>query len=350
MDATTIGVDLAKNVFEVAVANGSWRVVGRHRLTRAQLETFLCQQAVAHVVMEACGTAHYWARLAQRQGHRVTLLPAQYVRPYVRRHKTDRTDAEALLEAIRSGGIPPVVVKTIAQQELLAVHRVRAQWMATRTARLNAVRGLLQEHGIVLPRGARTVLATVPALLEDADRALPRQLRAVLALVVEEVRDLERRIHLLDRELAAVATGDPVAQRLLGIPGIGVLTATALIATVGHIHTFRRARRFASWLGLTPRESSSGGHRHLGAITKQGDVYLRCLLTHGARAVLLMAHRAAKSGKPLTRLQQWALTVHTRRGHHKTTIAVANKLAQIIWAVWSRDMAFAAQPAVPQAA
>lgn len=350
MDATTIAVDLAKNVFEIAIANECWHVVRRYRLSRTRFERFLREEPVAHVVMEACGSAHYWARTAQRSGHRVTLLPSQYVRPYVRRHKTDRTDAEALLEAVRSGRIPPVAVKSVAQQELLALHRVRQQWITTRTARLNAMRGLLLEHGIALPRGARTVLTQIGALLGRDDRTLPPRLCDVLTRVRDEVRELEDRIHLVDRELAGLAAADPVIERLMRIPGVGLLTATALIATVGHIHAFRRARRFASWLGLTPRERSSGGQRHLGAITKQGDVYLRCLLTHGARAVLLMAQRAAHAGKPLTRVQQWALSVHRHRGHNKATIAVANKLARIIWVVWSRDVEFTATPPMTAAA
>jgi len=350
MDATTVAVDLAKNVFEIAVANGQWRVVRRHRLTRARFERFLRDESVAHIVMEACGSAHYWARTARGIGHRVTLLPSQYVRPYVRRHKTDRTDAEALLEAVRSGNIPNVVVKSVTQQEVLALHRVRQQWMTTRTARLNAMRGLLLEHGIAIPCGARTMLTHVGILLGGDDGTVPRRLCDVLTWLRDEVRELEQRVQAVERDLAALAAGDPVIQRLMRIPGVGLLTATALIATVCHIHAFRRARRFASWLGLTPREWSSGGQRHLGAITKQGDVYVRCLLTHGARAVLLMARRAAHAGTALTRLQQWAVTVHRNRGHNKATIAVANKLARIIWVVWSRDVEFTPTPAVAAAA
>jgi transposase len=350
MDATTIGVDLAKSVFEVAVANAQWRVVARHRFTRPQFKRFLREQTPTHVVMETCGTAHFWARLAQGHGHRVSLLPAQYVRPYVRRNKTDRTDAEALLEAVRSGRIKPVTVKTVVQQELLALHRMRDQWMATRTARINALRGFLQEHGLTLARGARTVLAKVSALLADDQAPVPSRLREVLPLLVEEVRDIEERIARIEAALQAAADDDAVIQRLLGIPGVGLLTATAAVATVGHIHAFRRARQFACWLGLTPSERSSGARRRLGAISKQGDVYLRCLLTHGARSVLLAAHRTAKRGKSLTRLQQWALSVQAHRGHNKATVALANKLARIVWVVWSREVEFQAAPAIPEAA
>jgi transposase len=277
-------------------------------------------------------------------------LPAQYVRPYVQRNKTDRTDAEALLEAVRSGRIMPVPVKTVVQQELLALHRMRDQWMATRTARINALRGFLQEHGLTLARGARTVVTKIAALLADEQTPIPARLRHVLPLLVEEVRDIEDRITRIEGALQSVAADDAVIQRLMRIPGIGLLTATAAVATVGRIHAFRRARQFACWLGLTPREHSSGMHRRLGAISKQGDVYLRCLLTHGARSVLLAAHRAAKGRKSLSRLQQWALTVQTHRGHNKATIALANKLARIIWAVWSRDVEFHGAPAIPTAA
>lgn len=346
MDATTIGVDLAKSVYELALANAGWHVIERKRLTRPQFERWLATQPATHVVMEACGTAHHWGRLARGHGHRVTLLPAQYVRPYVRRSKTDRTDAEALLEAVRSGRIAPVVVKTRAQQELQALHRVRAEWMTTRTARINALRSFLQEYGIPVARGARIALTTIPVILADAEASVPPRLRAILVRLLDELRRLQKDLEGLERELAAVAAADPVAQRLLTIPGIGVLTATAFLGSVGHIHTFHRARRFASWLGLTPHERSSGLRRRLGAISKMGDVYLRYLLTHGARAVLCAARRAQRRARALTRLQQWSLHVQTHRGHNRATVAVANKLARIVWAVWSRDVPYTDRPAL----
>jgi transposase len=338
MDATTVAVDLAKSVFELAVANGQWRVVERRRLNRAQFTRYLTATAPTHLVMEACGMAHFWGRLAQQHGHRVTLVPPAYVRPYVRRNKTDRADAEAILEAVRSGEMPSVPVKRVDQQALVALHRVREQWMTTRTARINTLRGILREHGITLPAGAQTAVKAVPAMLEDPNTSLPMHLRTILASVHQEIRALEARVADLERELRVLADADPVVTRLRTIPGIGLLTATALVGTVGNIHTFRRARQFASWLGLTPRERSSGQRRRLGAISKQGDVYLRCLLTHGARAVLVSAHRRTASGQSLTRLHQWAVTLRHRRGHNKATVAVANKLGRIVWAVWHRDV------------
>jgi transposase len=242
---------------------------------------------------------------------------------------------------VRSGQIPSVPVKRVEQQALVGVHRVRKQWMTTRTARINTLRGILREHGILLPAGARAALQAVPRILEEAKTQLPRHLRQILESVHEEVRAIEARIADLERELRALADTEPVVTRLRTIPGIGLLTATALVGTVGHIHAFRRARQFASWLGLTPREHSSGPRRHLGGISKRGDVYLRCLLTHGARAVLIAARRRRRDAQPLTRLHQWAATIQDRRGHNKATIAVANKLGRIVWAVWHKDVPFA---------
>ncbi len=337
MDATTVAVDLAKTVFELALANAQWHLVGRQRLNRAGFTRFLAETPPTHVVMEACGTAHYWGRVAQDHGHRVTLVPPGYVRPYVRRNKTDRADAAAILEAVRSGQVPTVAVKRVEQQALVALHRVREQWMTTRTARINTLRGILREQGILLPAGARAALQAIPSVL-DAATLLPAHLRRVLADVHEEVRAIEGRIAALERELASLAADDPVVTRLRTIPGIGLLTATALVGSVGHIHAFHRARQFASWLGLTPREHSSGPRRRLGGISKRGDVYLRCLLTHGARAVLLAAHR--RRGASSTALHRWALDLRERRGHNKATIAVANKLGRIVWAVWTKDVPY----------
>lgn len=338
---TTVAVDLSMTVFEVGIADRQWRIVERRRLNLRQFARFLADQPMSHIVMESCGTAHHWGRVAQGHGHRVTLLPIHYVKPYLRGNKTDRTDVDALLDAVRTGHIPPVVVKTTAQQELVALHRIRQQWVATRTARVNALRGFFREHGIPLPAGPRAALAAVPALAER----LPAQLALAVTSVHDDVRSLETRITGVERQLAAIAKDHDTVQRLLEIPGVGLLTATALVGSVGRISAFRRARQFASWFGLTPREHSSGPRRRLGAITKRGDVYLRYLLTHGARAVLLTAQRRAAARKPLTGLQPWAVQLAARKGHNKATIAVANKLARTIWAVWARDTTYTATPA-----
>jgi transposase len=204
---------------------------------------------------------------------------------------------------------------------------------------------------VPVPVGARTVLARVCAILDDPTRALPATLHQTLTLLIEEVRALETRVAAVDRELSRVARINPAAARLQQVPGVGVVTATALVGAVSHIHAFRRGRDFASWLGLTPRESTTGNRRYLGRISKRGDGYLRCLLTHGARAVLLAAQRTARTApQRLTRLQQWAVTLAARRGHNKAAIALANKLARIIWALWCREADFHSPLVTPVAA
>jgi len=241
--------------------------------------------------------------------------------------------------------VQPVPVKTVEHQTSQALHCVRSQWQAARIARINLVRALLREQGLPIPLGAHKVLACVASILENAEIALPGLFRSTVALVVDEIRDLEARLATIDQQLAQVARTHPIAVRLLHIPGVGVLTATALVAAVPHIHAFRRGRAFASWLGLTPRECSSGGHRRLGGISKRGDRYLRCLLTHGARVVLLTAQRRVQaSPEHATPFQQWAVTVAARRGHNKAAIAVANKMARTVWAVWHHDVDYQATP------
>jgi transposase len=346
MTSTMIAVDVAKSVFEVAVSTHPGRVSGRYRQTRQQFARFIAAQAPATVLMEACGSAHFWGRHAQAHGHQVKLLPPQAVRPYVPRNKTDRADAKGLLEAVRNESIHPVPVKSEAQQALTALHRLRSTWMATRTARLNTVRGLLREFGITIPVGARHVVPRVAALLADPATALPTILYPALQSAVDEIRALEQRLREVERQIAALATSTPVVAHLQTIPGIGLLSATALVAFVGAAQRFPSGRHFASYLGLTPREFSSGLRRHLGAISKRGDPYLRMLLTHGARSVLCHAKRPARRG----RLQQWALALERTRGHNKATIALANKLARIAWAVWTTGSAFREYPSPALAA
>jgi transposase len=335
MQSTTYAVDLAKSVFQVSVANDRGRILERHRLSRRQFERFLHEVSASHFVLEACGTSHHWGRQLLDLGHTVSLLPPQYVRPFVRRTKTDRSDADALIQAHRSGEIPAVAVKTRDQQQMMALHRVRSARMKSRTARINLLRGLLAEHGLAVSVGARPGLKQMAALVHDDEVRMPSVLRQCARNLLEEIAELEDRIGEAELSLKALAKED-VIEQLRTIPGVGLLTATALVASVGRIEGFRSGRRFASWLGLTPREHSSGGIQRLGRITKRGDCYLRCLLTHGARAALLAAKRRRKANKELTCLQKWALAVEERRGHNKATIALANKLSRIVWAVWSR--------------
>lgn len=345
MLTVTIAVDLAKHVFEIAVASQVGRVTERKRLSRGQFELFWAQRPPCSVVMEACATAHFWARYLRARGFEVRLLPPQYVRAYRRRNKTDRADCEAILEADRCAGIKPVAIKSQDQQALLALHRVRAQWMASRTARINTMRGLLAEFGVSAALGSQRFLNELHMLLARKETQLPERVRHTLITLWEEVREIEQRIKALETELEGVAGAEPVIQALRTIPGVGLLTATALFAAIGDIRTFRNGRQLACWLGLTPREHSSGGHRRLGRISKQGDPYLRMLLVHGARSALNAARRRDHVGQPLTRLQVWSLQRARAAHSNQATVALANKLARIIWAVWYHDQAYNANHA-----
>ena len=340
MDTTTVGVDLAKSRFEVAVADGEYRIQRRERLTRTQFARFFGNHPPSLVVMEACGSAHHWARSLAAQGHQVQLLPAQYVRAYVKRNKTDAADAAALIEAARCTEIRPVPVKSIEQQSIQQLHRLRAQCMGTRTARINWLRGALREFGFSIPLGARRGISAVRQALTASEPSVPALLRPGIEDTLAEITALEQRSTGIERELARLTAEDPSVQALMRIPGIGLLSATALAAAIVDIQRFGSGRQLASWLGLTAREHSSGERRRLGRISKRGDVYLRTLLIHGARAVLNAAISAARRGRSLDRLRAWALATAQRCGYNKATVALANKLARIVWATWKHQRPF----------
>jgi transposase len=291
--------------------------------------------------MEACGTASFWGRRFEAMGHEVVLLPPSQVRPYVPRNKTDSADAKALLEAHRNEAIRPVPIKSVGQQTLAALHRFRSGWVAERTARINTPRGVLREQGIVIPLGAPRVAPAVSALIEDADSEVPDGLRHTLWEACQEIQELQRRIRDAEKQLEALAKQFPAYERLRTIPGVGLLTATALLAFVGDVRRFTTGRHFASYLGLTPNEYSSGLTRRLGGISKRGDCYLRMLLVHGARSVLFASRRRENP----ERLRVWAMELKERTGFNKAAVALANKIARIIWAVWRQDEAvYIAQP------
>lgn len=334
--ATTIAVDVAQAVLEVAVSHRPGQVASRHRLQRGEVLPFFAQQPAATVLFEACGSASFWAREIEKLGHGVVLLPPQHVRRYRTRNKTDRADAKALLEAFRNEEILAVPAKTPAQQTLAALHRLRSAWLGTRTARLNTIRGLLREHGLPIPAGARRVVPQTLDWVQDSQSPLSAALRFVLFEACSEVRELDERLHKVEVQLEALAKQTPLAVRLRSVPGVGLLTATAIAGFVGDLTRFPTGRHFASYLGLTPREHSSGSIRRLGAISKRGDTYLRMLLAHGARSVLAAAPRQTHPD----RLRSWALELASRVGHNKATIALANKLARYVWAVATKALAF----------
>lgn len=339
-----IAVDLAKDVFQAAMANFRGKAHTHLRLSRRKFEQFLAKADGATVLFEACGTAHYWAREAAALGHRPIILPAQFVRKYRLRNKTDRTDTEALIDAYRSERVDPVPVRSVEQQQIQQLHRVREQWKSTRTARINGLRGCLRELGHAIPAGPVAAKRQAERILNQDD--FPPGLRVVLAELLVEINDLEDKIKLAERQIAALTRNNDDVALVRQVPGIGLLTSTALVACAGSPNHFKSGRHFSSWLGITPRECSSGDRRWLGRITKRGDKYLRMLIIHGARSVLARAKTLARSGKPVNRLQRWVLNLEKRVGHNKATVALANKLARTCWVVWKNRASFDPGPAL----
>lgn len=342
---TVLAVDLAKTIFEIAVSEIPGEVSRRERLPRSKFLAFFESMRPAIVLMEACGSATYWGRRIQALGHHVALLPPHQVRPYVTRNKTDRTDAKGILEAYRNKDIHPVPIKTVEQQVIGSLHRFRSGWISARTAQVNTLRGLLREFGVTIPVGIKKVLPAVRLLIEDADSGLPLALRPVLLLACEEIEALNKKIKHTERELETLAQAIPEVIRILTIPGVGMIVATAFFAFVGDVTRFPSGRHLASYLGLTPRERSSGGRRRLGAISKRGDGYMRTPLVHGARSLLFHAARA-KSHDPL---REWAMKLRGRTKHNKAAVAVANKLARLLWAVTAHGIAYQSSPIVAAA-
>ena len=330
-----IAIDLAKTVFQLAISDRPGKVTRKPRLKREELLPFLAQQPAAVVFMEACGSAHFWARKIERLDHRVVLLPPHHVKPYVRGNKTDRSDACGILDAGGNEDLNPVPIKSLDQQQLTAIHRLRSGWMAERTRRLNSIRGLLREFGIIIPVGANKVVAAAWASIEDADAEIPDAFRPVLAEACHEVRQIEERIGVAERQIEALAKQIPTVALLRTIPGIGLLIATALVAWIGDAKRFRSGRHLSSFVGLTPREFSSGLKRYLGRISKRGDVYLRSLLIQGARSFLI--HAPQYEGD---RFAGWALRLSRTSHHNKVATAVANKMARVAWAVWTKGQPY----------
>lgn len=333
MEVSIIGMDIAKSVFHVVECDARGRERGRRMLKRSQVLAYFAQRPASTVVLEACGGAHYWGRELRRLGHRPKLLPPRAVKAFLRRAKNDFNDGRALAEAGRQPSLRAVPVSSEEQQALQAVHRMRSGLLRERSALNQRLRGLLHEFGIVLPQGSQAVRRRLPALLEDAENGLPALLREVLQEGYERLVDCDARLAWYDRRLAQQVRETPNAARLARVHGLGAVNATALAAKLGDGRTWRDGREFAATLGLVPRQYSSGGRTVLRGITKRGDPYLRTQLVHAARAVL--AH-APRRDDPLSR---WACQVKARRGGAIATVAVANKLARMAWALvrWERD-------------
>ncbi len=344
MKTSTVGLDLAKNVFQVHAIDEAGEVIVGKALRRRQVLPFFERLEPCLIGMEACGTSHYWARELSGLGHEVRLMPPAYVTPYVKRGKTDAGDAEAICEAVTRPTMRFVAIKSPEQQAVLALHRVRDLLIRQRTRLVNMIRGQLAEFGIVVAKGIQHALRLVERLLDGEALELPALAAKIMIALAEQIRDLQARLRDLDKDLMAWFRGSEVARRLETIPGIGIVTASALAATVTDPHQFTSGRQFAAWLGLTPRANSSGGKDRAGRISKMGDRYLRRLLVNGAMAQLRWARRNPHA-------DPWVAKLLHNKPAKLVAVAMANKTARIAWVVMTRDEIYRApQPANQEAA
>ena len=327
MNITTVGLDLAKNVFHVVCLNEHNKEVKKRMLRRNQVRLFFAQLPPCKVGMEACATSHYWGRELIGLGHDVKLIPPQHVKPMVQGNKNDYNDAVAIAETVNRPKVTFVAVKTVEGHDMQAIHRMRSQCLRDRTALSNSTRGLLGAYGISFSKGLATLRRTLPELLEDAENGLSMRFRHLLARRYEQLVELDEHIVFYTKELALLSQQDEACQRLQTIPGFGPIVASAFRSTIGDGSAYMGGRHAAASLGLVPRQHSSGGKNVLLGISKRGDRYLRKLLVHGARTVV---HHAANRDDPLSR---WINQVSERRGKNKAAVAVANKLARVGWAV-----------------
>lgn len=337
-----VGVDLAKNIFQLHGVDRTETSTWCRRLKRDNWIKVLLKESEPSCVigMEACTGAHHWARLLQSKGYTVKLIAPQFVKPYVKSNKNDANDAEAICEAMSRPNMRFVTVKTIEQQEIQAVHRIRSELIGQRTAKGNQIRGLVAEYGLVAPQQINHLRAAIPQWLEDAENGLSVLFRRLLMGLWGDLKRLDERITEMDKEIALIANNDPVAKRLQQLRGVGPMVATALLAAVGDGQQFKNGRAMAASLGLTPRQHSSGGKDRLLGISKRGDAYLRSLLIHGARSALYAAR-----GKE-DRLSQWVTSIATRRHPNVAAAAFANKTARIAWAMLRHEADYHPEQAV----
>jgi transposase len=324
---TTVGIDLAKNVFSLHGIDASGKTVLRRTVRRDRLVETVATLPPCLIAMEACSGAHEWGRRFEQHGHTVKLMAPKFVAPYRKSDKNDGNDAEAVCEAVTRPSMRFVPVKSAEQQALLALHRVRQGFVVERTAVINRLRGLLSEFGVVLP--LRSV--TVRRQAAQAAEALPELARGAIGDLLTQLRLLDERVDAYDAQIHAQARLSERARRLMQIRGIGATTALAIVATVGNAREFKNGRQFAAWIGLVPSQYSTGGKPRLGHISKRGDAYLRNLLVQGARSVLQSAPMHQD------RLSRWALELQERRGYYRTLVAIANKNARIAWALLARN-------------
>lgn len=330
MNATTIGLDIAKQVFQVHGVDRAGKTVLRKQLKRGQVLAFFANLPPAVIGIEACAGSHYWARELIKLGHEVRLMAPQFVKPYVKGNKHDANDAEAICEAVGRPSMRFVPLKSPEQQDIQMLHRIRQNLIKQRTAVANQTRGLLGEYGLVIARGLSHLRRQLPEILEDAETNLSPLARRVFADSYARLVDLDRQIQTYQQHLETVCQQSPVCRQLLAIPGIGPITATAMVAALGDGKSFANGRQVAAWLGIVPRQESSGGKPRLLGISKRGDIYLRTLLIHGARAVVRAAMRKDDAHS------RWIQALVQRRNANIAAVAVANKTARTLWAMLTR--------------
>ena len=335
MNITTVGIDLAKNVFQVHGVDHHGKVVLKKQLKRAQMAPFFANLSLCLIGMEACGSAHHWARKLQAMGHTVRLMAPQFVKPYVKTNKNDAADAEAICEAVGRPNMRFVPIKNVEQQAVLALHRVRQGLVKARTAQGNQIRGLLAEFGIIIPQGISNIAARVPALIEDASNELPGAFRILIQRLLDHLKELDRQVDELEAQIQAWHRNSELSTKIAQVPGIGPISASALIASIGDARNFDNGRQLAAWLGLVPKQHSTGGKSNLLSISKRGDTYLRTLLIHGARSVIYHAAKKLDSCS-------WLSALVSRRNKNVAAVALANKNARIIWALLTRDRRYEA--------
>lgn len=334
MKITTVGIDLAKNVMQLHGVDGQGKTVLRKQLKRSQVASFFATLEPCLIGMEACGSAHHWARKLQGFGHTARLMAPQFVKPYVKTNKNDAADAEAICEAVGRPNMRFVPLKTTEQQGVLAVHRARQGFVKARTAQANSIRGLLGEFGIVIPQGMSPLAKRVPEILEDGENGLTGSFRQLLQRLMDHLKELDRQVGELEREIQVWHRENDASCKLAKVPGIGPITASALVASVGDAKNFANGRQMAAWLGLVPRQHSSGGKPTLLGISKRGDSYLRTLLVHGARSVVRYAEGKTNPAA------DWLKSLLGRRNTNVAVVALANKNARIAWALLAHDREF----------
>lgn len=333
MKITTIGIDLAKEVFQIHGVDKHGKAVLRKQLRRSKMAEFFANLEPCLIGLEACGSSHHWARKLGGFGHTIKLMPPQFVKPYVKTNKHDMADAEAICEAVTRPTMRFVPIKNIEQQAMLSVHRARQGFVKARTAQANQIRGLLSEFGIVIPQGIQSIGKRMPDILEDAENGLPGTMRRLLERLNEHLKELDRQVNELELQIKLWHKENEASQRLATIPGVGPITASAIVATVGNATEFKNSRQLAAWLGLVPKQHASGGKQLLLGISKRGDTYLRTLLIHGARAVIRFAEKKSEPGS-------WLNKLIARRNKNIAAVALANKNARIIWALLTKKAIF----------